>query len=70
MNSPKKAQPRTKAMRPAAAKSPCISMQSVIDALHADSDEDDGFFLSPLKEELTDEEARKIWRSGSLDRDL
>jgi hypothetical protein len=68
MNSPKKAQPaKTKKATPAAAKSPCMSAQSVPDTFSPDSDS--GFFLSPLREEPTDEEVRRLWRSGN-DRDL
>jgi hypothetical protein len=68
MNSPKKAQSaKTKKATPAAAKSPCTSVQSLLDTLSPDSDS--GFFLSPLREELTDDEVRKLWRAGN-DRDL
>jgi len=37
-----------------------------LDAIRPCGD-DDGFFISPLEEDLTDEEVRKLWRSGSSD---
>jgi hypothetical protein len=40
----------------------------LLEALQPDGN--DGFFLSPLREEPTDEEVRKLWRSGSVKDDL
>jgi hypothetical protein len=50
----------------AAAKAPCVAPQTVLDAVCPYSD-DDGFFISPLEEDPTDEEVRRLWRSGSRD---
>jgi hypothetical protein len=68
VDSPKRIQPTTKTRRPAPAKSICAAHQALLDALPAQSD-DDGFFISPLQDELTDEDVRKLWRYGNIDRD-
>jgi hypothetical protein len=69
MNSPKKAPAaKTQKTTPTAAKSPCTSTQSLPDTTLS-PDSDSGFFISPLREEPTDEEVRRLWRSGN-DRDL
>lgn len=59
MNSPKKLPPTKR--QPSLSKSACLSKESLLD--HPAKDE--GFFLSPLNDDLSDEDVRKLWRSGS-----
>lgn len=63
MKSPKEAQP-AKTTGSAARKSACISDLS---RLHDDGG--DGFYISPLTEEPTDDEVREIWRSAAVSQD-
>jgi hypothetical protein len=56
----------TKTMRPTQNKNTCAS-PLLHDTLTGGRDEE-GFFISPLQEDPTDEEVRRLWRQG-LDRE-
>jgi hypothetical protein len=69
MKKSKKTQPARATKVPT--KRTCTSSQSLTGALPriTERDDDGGFFISPLEENLTEEEVRRLWTDGGFKRD-